>query len=144
LANAIYHASLKSVRGRGGNQPNLVTFGAASDGAAATIAGLIEDACDAKLVALSTRLAYDAAGVVPAGSRYSVSVLARADDESIGRFRLRNMKSDTTDGDIAALFKGEAAPLVGTKTFLALSAPPYLPGSGEDITSASVSITLKP
>jgi len=135
----IYHANFKSQLMKSSGFANACKFGAADDGAAATIAGLIETAVAGQLSSLTRQMFYhDTSTVLESGSHRTVTGLLIDDTLPPASWKcvIRNAVTLLDDIDLKKLFLGDAGIIIG---FSALGAPPYLPNSGQSVAEVRTS-----
>jgi len=140
----VYHANLKSQSITGRGFADACAFGAADEGTAATIAGLIEDAVQGQLSSLTKGVFYhDINDAVEDGSRRTLTGILLDDPVHPASWKvsLRNAVTLLTDIDWKHMLKGEAGIVV---EFAALGAAPYLPNSGQPVTDVKTSGAEKP
>jgi hypothetical protein len=143
MANAVYNGNYRSQNLRTHGTPDAFQFGAASDGAAATISAAIVTAKGiyGKQVSLYKQLYRAAYGTTPpAGSVYSLKAFLSDGVNKVQRVNARNAKSTFLAADISKLFLGVAG---GTFGFTALSAPAIILPSTTDCTLVNGSIIQK-
>lgn len=141
----VYHANYRSADVRRSGFADVCTFGAADDTAGEAIAALLDAACSAQRVSLTTRVQTGVIGADhPAGSRFSARVVCQDAAEAVQTYHVRNINNllVAKEEAVAALFLGEAwvDALYGVT---ALSEAPKLVNTGSNITVANVMIVNK-
>lgn len=139
-----FHANYRASSGRQSDFNDTFTFGAANEGAAETIALLVDAITEGKRVSLTKSIqTFHLGAAHPAGTRQTATAIAADATEAIWKFRLRNFKLAATEEGLTALVMGTAHADPGG-VVAALSAAPKIPATGSPITVVrNVSIITK-
>lgn len=144
MPNSIYHANFRAIRQRDSGFPDSVTFAAADDVVAATIAGHIAGALSSKMVSLTKRIhEHNPHANHPVGSRLTATAIMMDAAGHIARFRARNMDGDVSNDEIVHLLTDGIGP-IGAAVLVPYGTNLLLPNSMAACETVTVTIVTKP
>lgn len=141
MAKHIYHLNFRATRLRDSSFPDTVTFACDESNLSSLVAD-IAGAVTSQHVSTFMQLQGRGVGAYPVGKRRTVAAVLKDVNDSLFKFRLRNLK-DTSDMEgVVALLQGTAYSGDG-EPVSALTAPPALPNTLSPVALISPAFTTK-
>lgn len=141
MAKHIYHLNFRASRLRDSSFPDTVTF-ACDETSLADLTADISGAVTSQLVSTFMQIQGRGVGAYPLGKRRTATAVLKDVNDSLFKFRLRNLK-DTADMEgVVALLQGTVYAGDG-EPVAALAAPPALPNTLSPVVLISPAFTTK-
>lgn len=130
MPNAIYHGNYRSANPRVSQFADVFTFAAADDVTAEAILVVVDGVVTAKRVSTTKEVSEHNRGADhPSGTRLTAVAILYDVNNSISKFRARNMAVNATSKTLKQLLTGVASDVGDPIALDALSGPPGLPNT---------------